>query len=104
MIVICTGFIAIQIAEIEVLSFYFFLRVGWGWVHLVRRPLIGLLYQPQMIDDECDVVGGMRIGKRNRSTRRKLNTVPLCPPQIRGSNPGRRGVKTAINRLSYGTA
>jgi hypothetical protein len=41
-----------------------------------------LLYQPQMIDDECGVVGGMRIGRGNRSTRRKLTPVPLCPPQI----------------------
>jgi hypothetical protein len=55
--------------------------VGWDWVHLVRRPLFGLLYQPRMID-ECGVVGGMRIGRGNRSTRRKHAPVPLCPPQI----------------------
>jgi hypothetical protein len=36
----------------------------------------GLLYQPQMID------GGMKIGRGNRSTRRKPAPVPLCPPQI----------------------
>jgi hypothetical protein len=23
--------------------------MGWDWVHLVRRPLIGLLYQPLMM-------------------------------------------------------
>jgi hypothetical protein len=57
--------------------------VGWDWVHLVRRPLIGLLYQHRMIDDdECGAVGGMRIGRGNRSTRRKPAPVPLCPPQI----------------------
>jgi hypothetical protein len=57
--------------------------VGWGeTVHLVRRPLFGLLYQPRTIDDECEAVGGMRIGKGNRSTRRKPAPVPLCPPQI----------------------
>jgi hypothetical protein len=49
---------------------------------LVRRPLIGLLYQPRMIDDECEAVGGMKIGRGNRSTWRKLASVPLCPPQI----------------------
>jgi hypothetical protein len=27
-------------------------------------------------------VGGTRIGRRNRNTRRKLAPVPLCPPQI----------------------
>jgi hypothetical protein len=53
------------------------------WVHLVRRPLFNLLYQPQMIDDdECGAVGGMIIGRGNRSTRRKPAPVPLCPPQI----------------------
>jgi hypothetical protein len=35
-----------------------------------------------MIDDECGVVGGMRIGRGNRSTRRKSAPVPHCPPQI----------------------
>jgi hypothetical protein len=55
--------------------------VGWDWVHLVRRPLTGLLYQPRTTD-ECGAVGGMRIGRRNRSTRRKPTPVPLCPPQI----------------------
>jgi hypothetical protein len=45
-----------------------------------------LLYQPRMIDDDdiddYGVVGGMRIGRGNRSTRRKPAPVPLCPPQI----------------------
>jgi hypothetical protein len=43
----------------------------WGWVHLVLRPLFGLLYQPRMIDDDddCGTTGGMRICTRNRSTR-----------------------------------
>jgi hypothetical protein len=32
--------------------------------------------------DECGVVGGMRIGRGNRSTQRKSVPVPFCPPQI----------------------
>jgi hypothetical protein len=33
-------------------------------VRLVLRPLFGLLYQPQMIDDDdCGAIGGMRIGR-----------------------------------------
>jgi hypothetical protein len=33
---------------------------------------IVLLYQPQMIDDgDCGAIGGMKIGRENRSTRRK---------------------------------
>jgi hypothetical protein len=33
-------------------------------------------------DNECGAVDGMRIGRGNRSTRRTLAPVPLCPPQI----------------------
>jgi hypothetical protein len=42
---------------------------------------LGLLYQLRMIDD-YGAVGGMRIGRGSRSTRRKPAPVPLCPPQI----------------------
>jgi hypothetical protein len=35
-----------------------------------------------MIDDECGAVYGMRVGRGNRSTRRKPAQVPLCPPRI----------------------
>jgi hypothetical protein len=64
--------------ETQVVSFFL---VSWGWVHLVRWPLLILLYQPRMVDDECGAVGGMRIGRRNRSTRRKPAPMPFCPPQ-----------------------
>jgi hypothetical protein len=65
-------------------SFFFqFLGVGWDWFYFVHRPLFGLLYQPRMIDDdECESVAGIRIGRGNRSTRRKPAPAPLCPPQI----------------------
>jgi hypothetical protein len=56
-----------------------------SWVRLsllVLRP-IGLLYQPQMIgDDDCGEIGGMKISRGNRTTRRKPTPAPLCPPQI----------------------
>jgi hypothetical protein len=61
---------------------FFFVRVGWDWVHLVHRPLFGVLYQLRMIDDECEAVGGMRIDRGNRNSRRKPTPVPQCPPQI----------------------
>jgi hypothetical protein len=71
------------------------------------RPLIGLLCQPRMIYDNGEI-GGMTIGKGNRSTRRKPPPVPLCPAQTPHicpeANPGRRSGKPATNRLSYGTA
>jgi hypothetical protein len=44
----------------------------------------GLLYKPQMIDEgDCGAIGGMKIGRGNRSTRKKKPApAPLCPPQI----------------------
>jgi hypothetical protein len=43
----------------------------------------GLLYKPKMIDEGgCGAIGGMEIGRGNRSTRRKPAPAPLCPPQI----------------------
>jgi hypothetical protein len=45
---------------------------------------IALLYQPQMIDDgDCGAIGGMKIGRGNRSTRIKSVPAPICPPQVR---------------------
>jgi hypothetical protein len=66
---------------------YFFIQIkknlisGLGlWV---LRPLTGLLYLPRMIDDgDCGEIGGMKIGRGNRSTRRNPAPAPLCPPQI----------------------
>jgi hypothetical protein len=49
-------------------------------------------------------IGGMMIGKGNRSTQKKPVPMPLCPPQTPHAYPGRRGGKPATNRLSYGTA
>jgi hypothetical protein len=44
----------------------------------------------------------MRIGRGNRSTRRKPSPVPFRPPQI--PHDLTRGGKSATNHLSYGTA
>jgi hypothetical protein len=68
----------------------------------------GLLYQPQMIDEgDCGAVGGMRLGRGNRSTRRKsasvnLSTTNTTSPEP-GSKLGRRGGKPATNRHSHHT-
>jgi hypothetical protein len=52
---------------------------GVGLSPLGTAATSDLLYKPQMIDDgDCGAIGGMKIGRGNRSTRRK----PLCPPQI----------------------
>jgi hypothetical protein len=61
-------------------SFGFFL---WGETKsLGIAATSGLLYKPQMIDEcDCGAIGGMKIGRGKRSTRRKPAQVPLCPPQ-----------------------
>jgi hypothetical protein len=56
---------------------YFFLICAVGlWV---LRPLLS--YCTRMIGDgDCREIGGMKIGRGNRSTRRKPAPAPLCPP------------------------
>jgi hypothetical protein len=49
--------------------YFFFSLMEWDRVHLVLQPLFGLLYQPQMIDeDNCGAISGMRIGRGNQNT------------------------------------
>jgi hypothetical protein len=56
--------------------------VSWGGMSPLGTAVTnGLLYQPRMIDDgDCGAIGGMRIDRVSRSTRRKHASVPLCPP------------------------
>jgi hypothetical protein len=63
------------------LIFTVFLQVSWDCVHLVRRPLFGIFYQPRMKDYESEATGGMS-SRRNSNTQRKPASVPLCPTQI----------------------
>jgi hypothetical protein len=50
-------------------------------------------------------IGGMIIGRGNRSTRREPALTPLFPPQTPHASPdkkpSRRGGKSATNGLSY---
>jgi hypothetical protein len=65
---------------------YFFIIICLSGVRL--SPLgtaatTGLFYQPQIIDDgDCGAIGGMRIGRGNRSVRRIPAPAPLCALQI----------------------
>jgi hypothetical protein len=58
---------------------------------------------PNPDDYDDGEIGGMMIGKGNRSTRSaSLSTTnPTCCPD---ANPGLRDGKPATNRVSYGTA
>jgi hypothetical protein len=61
---------------------FLFSSSGWGETESTWHVWhCWLLYQPRMIDDDYGAVGGMRIGRGNRSTRRKPAPVPLCPPK-----------------------
>jgi hypothetical protein len=56
---------------------------GVGLSPLGTAATSGLLYKPQRIDEgDCGAIGGMKIGRGNRSTRRKPAPAPLCSPQI----------------------
>jgi hypothetical protein len=44
---------------------------------------------PTLGDYDDGEIGGMMIGKGNRSTRRKPAPVPFCPPQTPHALPGR---------------
>jgi hypothetical protein len=62
--------------------FFIFIISGVGLSPLGTAATSGLVYKPQMIDeDDCGAIGGMKIGRGNRSTRIKPTPVPLCPPQ-----------------------
>jgi hypothetical protein len=84
---------------IEIFFIIFIIIGGVGLSPLGTAGTSGLLYKPQIIDeDDCGAIGGMKIGRGNRSTRRKPAPAPLCPPQIphdqtRARTPGHRGGK-----------
>jgi hypothetical protein len=54
-------------------------------------PLLAYCTSPQMIDDgDCGAIGGMEIGRGNRSTRRKSARMSVYPPQIPHDQIGAR--------------
>jgi hypothetical protein len=87
---------------------FFLIGIEGGGVQLgplgtsaTNRPIVSA---PGDYDEE---IGGMMIGRGNRSTRRKparvslSTTNPTCCPDV---DPGRHGGRPATNCLSYGTA
>jgi hypothetical protein len=78
--------------------------VGWDWVHLVRGPLTGLLYQPRMWSSRWNEnwQGKPKYSEKTCPSTTLSTTDPTSSEL--GSNPGRRGEKPATNRLSYGAA
>jgi hypothetical protein len=58
-------------------------QLGPLGIAATNRPIV-----PSPGDYDDGEIGGMMIGRRNRSTRRKPTPVPLCPPQIPHALPG----------------
>jgi hypothetical protein len=68
-------------------------------------PFIGLFYHPWMINNDSEGIFVTNNGNGNRSTYMRTALVPTnCTWLDQGSNPVRRGGKSAPNYLSYGTA
>jgi hypothetical protein len=67
-------------------NFFIFFYYWWGGTKsLGTAATSGLLYKPQMTDeDDCRATGGMKIGRGNRSTRRKPTPAPLVYHLILG--------------------
>jgi hypothetical protein len=60
---------------------------GVGVSPLGTAATTGLLYKPHMIDEgDCGAIGGMKIDRGNRSTRRKPAPAPLCPKSYASSD------------------
>jgi hypothetical protein len=72
-----------ETTQLNSIIIIYFIICGVGLSPLGTASTSGLLYKPQMIDEgDCGAIGGMKIGRGNRSTRRKPLPAPLCPPQI----------------------
>jgi hypothetical protein len=85
------------------------LGVRWDWVHLVRRPLIDLLYQHRIIHDNVwsswwneNWQGKPKYSEKTCASATLSTTNPTWSDL--GSNPGRCGGKPATKCLSYDTA
>jgi hypothetical protein len=65
-----------------------FYDTNFPLVHIVTLEAVRMAvtkntaFWDNTVIDECRVVGRMRIGRRNPSTRWKPAQMPLCPPQI----------------------
>jgi hypothetical protein len=57
----------------------FFISSGVGLSALYCGHFWPIVPAPE---GDCGAIGGMKIGRGNRSTQRKPAPTPLCPPQI----------------------
>jgi hypothetical protein len=97
----------VEISSSTVIIFLIFIGCGVQLGPLgtaaTNRPIV-----PAPGDYGNGEIGGMMIGRGNRSTRRKPAPVPLCSPQTphaaRTRTLDHRGGNPVTNRLNYGMA
>jgi hypothetical protein len=66
---------------------YFFFNLCVGT--LGTAATTGLLYQPRIIGDgDCEEIGGIKIGRGNRSTRRTPSPAPFVHHKSHMTRPG----------------
>jgi hypothetical protein len=76
-------FFFFSIEPLQSLLLFFIILGGVRLSPLGTVTITGQSYQLQLIDDcDCGAIGGMKIGRGNRSTWRKPTPAPLCPPQV----------------------
>jgi hypothetical protein len=84
----------------------FFNWYSWGGGRGVQRDPLGTAATSRPIvpapgDYDDGEIGGMMIGRGNRSTRRKPASVPLCPPQTpHAARTRTRAAAVGIQRLT----
>jgi hypothetical protein len=61
---------------------HFFIVSGVGLSPLYCGHFWPIVPAPDDSEGDCGAIGGRKIGRGNRSTRRKPAPAPLCPPQI----------------------
>jgi hypothetical protein len=77
------------------------IRMGEGGGTQEGQLGTSVTYWPAPNDYEDGEFGGMMIGRGNRSTRRKLAPVPLCPPQTpRAARTRTRAAAVGSQRLT----
>jgi hypothetical protein len=62
----------------------------------MRLSPLGTAATVGLDDSDCRAIGGMKIGRGNRSTRRKPPPMPLCPPRIPHDKTRARTRATAV--------
>jgi hypothetical protein len=68
----------------ELINFTFLIRIVGSGVQTRFTRHVDHFWPvvPAPVDCEDGEFGGMKVGRGNRSTRRKPAPAPLCPPQI----------------------